>query len=452
MSVQYGNKFLLLGLLWILAALPLAGYAADTCFDSVTAHQCLSNDNPVAACGDMLDADPYNLTVRFALCDAHLRRGAPMMALIALDHGLQLCGRSEANCARLQKAVDEVERSSGQRPGSAELRAEHAEDRTTCVRRHIRGDPIYPTILACEQALMAFPKDADLHAAHGEKLLLSKQPARAVLAFRRALNLRPGDPNFLSWHDAAEDSRKTMVEHCLRHTDLNRCNRAILPGTRDEAQLHLHRTKLYLQQGDTAAALESLLIVQIIDPNNTQVSQQLLQLVPEGAKIQQDRLYLARGQALLARGDWQAAIADLLRVRGSQLERSTAKAALQQARQQRAAVVQTQCFDARNARKCKGLLLAGEPDEQKIRRFIASLNRPAPKPTPITTPMPTAQPAIIPAAIAQSKPAPASSPSLNQQVSTPGASAMVANEPGTTKRIELAANYSNKASARGVTH
>lgn len=440
MSRHNGNKLelrgrlgkpILFGFLWILAALPMASFAAETCFDSKKAHQCLSNDNPVAACSDMLDADPYNLSTRFALCDAHLRRGAPMMALITLDHGLQLCGRSEANCARLQKAVDAVERTSGHRPGSAELRAEHAEDRNTCASRHIRGNPIYPTILACEQALIAFPKDADLHAAHGEKLLLSKQPARAVLAFRRALNIRPGDPNFLSWHDAAEDSRKTMVEHCLRHTELDRCNRAILPGTQDEAKLHLHRTKLYLQQGDNDAALESLLIVQILDPNNREVSQQLLQLVPAGSKIEEDRLHLARGQAQLARGNWEAAIADLKRVRGSALERSTAQAALQQARQQRAAEVQSQCFDARNSDNCKSLLVAGEPDEQKIRGFIASLDRPAPK--PVTKPKPELKPVIARQAIAKSTPAPSSSQAK-------------------PARVVLAASYSNKASAQGVTH
>ena len=212
-----------------------------------------------------------------------------MMALIVLDQGLQLCGRSEANCSRLQSAIGAVERSSGQRPGSNELRAEHAENRAACVRRHIRGSPIYPAILACEKALIAFPKDADLHAAHGEKLLLSKQPARAVLAFRRALSIRPGDPNFLSWHDAAENSRKTMVEYCLRHTELDRCNRAILPGTSDEARLHLHRSDLYLKQGDTDAALESLLIVQIIDPDNAKVSEQLLQLLPTSDAVGDDR-------------------------------------------------------------------------------------------------------------------------------------------------------------------
>ncbi len=423
----------LFGFLWILGVLPMASMAAEVCFDSKKAHQCLSNDNPVAACSDTLDADPYNLSVRFALCDAHLRRGAPMMALITLDHGLQLCGRSEANCARLQKSVDAVERTSGQRPGSAELRAEHAEDRNTCTRRHIRGNPIYPTILACEQALIAFPKDADLHAAHGEKLLLSKQPARAVLAFRRALNIRPGDPNFLSWHDAAEDSRKTMVEHCLRHTELDRCNRAILPGTQDEAKLHLHRTKLYLQQGDKDAALESLLIVQILDPNNREVSQQLLQLVPAGSKVEEDRLYLARGQAQLARGNWQAAMTDLKRVRGSALERSAAQAGLQQARQQRAAVVQSQCFDARNLSKCKALLIPGEPDEQQIRGFIASLDQPRPK--PVVKPKPT--PVTTPEVIAESAPA----------KSTPTTTA-----PEKPARVQLAAHYSNKASAQGVTH
>lgn len=452
MNRQNGNKRqscakrlkpMLFAFFWTLAALPIASFAADTCFDSKKAHQCLSNDNPVAACSDTLEADPYNLSVRFALCDAHLRRGAPMMALITLDHGLQLCGRSEANCARLQKSVDAVERTSGARPGSAELRAEHAEDRNTCVRRHIRGDPIYPTILACEQALIAFPKDADLHAAHGEKLLLSKQPARAVLAFRRALNIRPGDPNFLSWHDAAEDSRKTMVEHCLRHTELDQCNRAILPGTQDEARLHLHRTKLYLQQGDKDAALESLLIVQILDPDNTAVSQQLLQLMPAGNQVSEDRLYLARGQAQLARGNWEAAMADLKRVRGSQLERSTAQAALQQARQQRAAQIQSQCFDARDAGRCQALLVAGEPDEQKIRGFIASLNRPAPK--AITRPVnkPVAKPASEPTTAPVRR---VTKPELMAR-STPTKSAK--EKP---VQIQLAANDSNKASAQGVTH
>lgn len=429
----------LFGFLWILAALPMTSMAAEVCFDSKKAHQCLSNDNPVAACSDTLDADPYNLSVRFALCDAHLRRGAPMMALITLDHGLQLCGRSEANCTRLQKSVDAVEHTSGQRPGSAELRAEHAEDRNTCTRRHIRGNPIYPTILACEQALIAFPKDADLHAAHGEKLLLSKQPARAVLAFRRALNIRPGDPNFLSWHDAAEDSRKTMVEHCLRHTELDRCNRAILPGTQDEAKLHLHRTKLYLQQGDKDAALESLLIVQILDPNNADVSQQLLQLVPSGSKIEEDRLYLARGQAQLARGNWEAAMADLKRVRGSALERRTAQAGLQQARQQRAAVVQSQCFDARNVSNCKSLLVAGEPDEQNIRSFIASLNRPVPKPQ--------LTPVIASQVVAQSTPSKATLPTATQ-TKAPQAKTRSPKP----KSVQLAANYSNKATPQGVTH
>lgn len=449
MSEQYGDrlaslgkrtKFLPLGLLWLLVALPMASHAADTCFDSNTAHQCLSNDDPVAACSDTLEADPYNLSVRFALCDAHLKRGAPMMALITLDHGLQLCGRSEANCARLQKAADAVERSSGQRPGSAELRAEHAQDRDTCVRRHIRGNPIYPTILACEQALIAFPKDADLHAAHGEKLLLSKQPARAVLAFRRALNIRPGDPNFLSWHDAAEDSRKTMVEHCLRHTELDRCNRAILPGTQDEARLHLHRTKLYLQQGDNEAALESLLIVQILDPNNTEVSQQLLQLVPAGAQIQEDRLHLARGQAQLARGNWEAAMADLKRVRGSRLQQKTAQVALQQARQQRAAAVQSQCFDARNLGNCQSLLVAGEPDEQKIRGFIASLEQPAPQPV--------TKPRVV------SKPSPDTQQEPKPVKTTVAVAKSTPTKPAPVKanRTQLAASYSNKASTQGVTH
>ncbi len=448
-------------LLWLTLSI-LAPYgAADTCFDSSAAHQCTKTENPIDACQEFLNSDPYDLQARFSLCDMHIRSNAALKALIVLDQGLALCGKDRDRCNRLQQSISALEQASNQKPGSAEFRAQQEDNRKICSSR--KRQPVHQAIVACEEALIAFPQDPDLHASYGEKLLQGKQPARAVLAFRRALVLRPGDPNFLSWHDAAEDARQTLVDRCLRHTDLEHCNQAIIPGSKDEVRLHRKRSTLYLQQGNRPAALEAMLIVQVIDPNDVQISEQLLQLIPTNAQISDDRLYLPRGRALLETGDVQRAILDLRRASQRAIDRDVALTELRRARAIRQTVVRETCLATGDLAACEDLIIVGEPDEEELRTYVASLR--TPKPSPMQTIDPISDTEERTLMLTDAEPSPSAATPSAASISEPEETAKpepatIAKPKPTVAKAESvqrpqqpsAATYLNLASVDGTTH
>ena len=451
---------------WLVVSLALVVSALGhaVCHDPVPAHACLNAAEPIPACDEFLRFNPYDVDVRLSLCEAHKRNGSPLRALITLDKGLQFCGSDTASCERLRAAVAALEGDASLQAGSAQLRAAQEDQRLTCLSR--ARMPANRAIVACEEALVAFPNEAELHGAFGEKLIQGKQPARAVLAFRKALELEPGNPNFLSWHDRAETDRRYLAERCFLQTEVERCNQALLPGTQDEAQLHLHRSRLLLQGGNSAAAREAMLLVQMLQPQDRALSRELLQFLPAEQELRDAQLYLPRGRAYLTSGELDRAIEDLRRALEFQADRELALQELERARLLRAAVVQRDCLDSVDVERCQGLIMSGEPDEQKILAHIATIREAQARiQGGATAATPRLQVAVVDTPAITGEASAATSDSITSASSADSAAPRSAAEPAasstvasaaaaktSTRGLPLTATLRNSVSVDGVTH
>ena len=396
--------FTLLLLVWSSAAA-----AQSVCYRAAEADECLGKTDPRAACEASVNTDPYDLSARFSLCEVYLKDDQPLQAWMVLDQGLKLCGRNRRTCSRLQIALSNLEEESEirSRDDSASERsrrlANQESQRRICLRR-MNGDL---SLNACNEILLSFPDDVDLNVALAEKLINRGFPARAVRTFQHAID--KGGNGLQASLRQAEQARTTLAAACLAENDLDQCNRALLPGAEDESRLQLRRAELLRAAGNTGAATGALLLAQTLRPDDAGIARQIVAALPQSNLDDGDQA-AARGRAHLALGNADAALRDLQRSQRLGIEAQEIAAELDKARSLRAGVVERECLQRKDIDACRKLLIAGEPDAQRIRAHIAALERPVPKPAPVQTkPVPKPLPKPLP------KPEPQPEPDLEPE-------------------------------------
>lgn len=349
--------------------------ACGACNAQVRPDECLEAPDPLAACERRTAENPYALTPRISLCDAHIARDDLMNAIITLRQGIDLCGdRSSYTCSRLQMALSNVEEcDASQAPDLLAQRQVRLEvSREYCERRS-SGDT---AVKACNEALVAFPDDPAILVALGDKHLRRGETALAVGSYRHALELAPEDAAIRDGLAGAEEMRREQARSCLASRDLAMCNAAVLSGEPDEFEIQLLRAELAV--GDPAAALEALLIAQNLEPNRREVADLILPLVRERLAVDASNpaLRQAEADALLTLGRVDEAIVAYRSVGNEHLARSGGVDRLKSARKLRASRVQEACLtreDFAVVPACEALILAGEPDSGLIRAHVVSL-------------------------------------------------------------------------------
>jgi tetratricopeptide (TPR) repeat protein len=377
-------RFLLNTIVILAASASLANTAvADTdqkiCYTNIDPHACLSDNDPVTACAEALEADPYDLRTRLSLCGAHLLNEddeeSTIDAYIVVKKGLDLCGSDGFVCQRYKYAksmIEESEEGSRRKQGvSARERCDYGRD--LCASRlssslGIRG---------CDMALICDPDDASLHSKKGAKLLARNRPAEAIGSLREANRLNPADGKIKAKLSAALAARASLAANCIAGNSIEVCNNALLAGQPDEFDVQYRRGQLLRLEGREPAALQAFISAQSVRPDNEKLAHELVEsLEPAIRETPNEAGYLrAQGLALLTIGSTDESIRLLRRASAQNSDDQEAARLLSSARARRAANVKSDCLSRSDAKRCYEMILKEEPDEAEIRTHIARILR-----------------------------------------------------------------------------
>lgn len=289
MSIK--SSWLLFTLFWSTAAL------ADGPHVSAAACQPETRPQSVMDAWTALKRDPNSLEIRLRLADALIDQGCYNDAVPILEAGLAERPRSSELQSRLRAArsmLNEEHFFVGL--GNAQENAKLQHDLLRCAK--------LADVSACDDALRSKPGDPQLTVAKGDALLHGGRPAEALLIYRHAAELLPGDAGIQAKLATAESQRQTLVSQCEENAGeaaVAACKGALLQGAPDEFAL-LKRRGILLQSMDRAEqALDAFIAANILKQDDKSVASAIIALTDSTGR--KDALALAaRGSALLALG------------------------------------------------------------------------------------------------------------------------------------------------------
>jgi len=357
----------------------LADSDADTCYINIDPHPCVAADDPVKACKKALEDDPYDMQTRLSLCGVHLRDEGneenKIDAYIVIKKGIELCGSDAYICQRYRYAKSMIEESEegGRRQQAITARERCDYGRDLCLSRltsrlGVRG---------CDLALICDADDPLLHVSKADKLLARDRPAEAVSALRTAAGLDPGDVDINAQLAEAEQARAKLATGCIQGGSLADCNNALLAGESDEFDVQYRRGQLLLAEGRTPAALQAMINAQNRRPADEDLAREMLGLLnPAISESPDDADYRrAQGFALLALGSSDESIMAFRKAQALSPDDGEIARGLATARADRSQRVDRDCLSRTKLKACDDIIMAGEPDEARIREHKARVLR-----------------------------------------------------------------------------
>ena len=287
---------------------------------------CKSSAEPVLAASKALEAKPGDLDARLKLADALLAEDCVDDAVHVLEEGEPLHGRNQQLQSRLREARSMM------REQTYFEGLNRAEDAAKLSHNLLRCSKL-ADIEACDQALARQPGDPQIQLAKAEALLQAKRPADALVAYRRARELAPGDATIEQKIAAAETQRRASLDDLPERDGAGGVAglpAALLPGNDDEFVIR-KRTGILLQSSNQpAAALDSYIAANLLRHGDRSVALAIVSLSTDTGR--RDALTLAaRGSALLTLGRALEALTPLKQALTLSPDLPEAKALLPQA-------------------------------------------------------------------------------------------------------------------------
>ncbi len=349
-----------------------------TCYINIDPHPCMAvEENPIKACTKAVEDDPYDMQARLTLCGAHLHDSDNeenrIDAYIVVKKGIELCGSDGYVCQRFKYAKSMIEESDEgggrQQVISARERCDYGRD--LCLSRltsslGLRG---------CDLALICDSDNPALYAGKGKKLLARDRPAEAVAAFSNAARLDPDSAQIRAQLADARQARATLAAVCLKGDSIDICNAALLAGEPDEFDVQYRRGQLLLVEGRQPAALQAFMHAQTANLDNEALARELLEVLDSAIRESPDEVDYRRAQgfALLAVGSTNDSIRTFRKALELNPDDREIVRGLAAARADRSQKVKRDCLSGIDLKACDAMLLAGEPDEARIREHKARL-------------------------------------------------------------------------------
>ena len=244
-----------------------------------------------------LNSNPNSLEAQLKLADALIDRGCYKDAVPVLEAGLSQRPRSGELQSRLRAARSMLnEEHFFEGLGNAQETARFQHNQLRCTKLSDVG--------ACDDALRTKPNDPQMTIAKGDALLHGGRAADAMLVYRHAQELQPGQEGIKARLAEAESQRQALVSQCEGHADaaaVDACQAALLHGAPDEFVL-LKRKGILLQSMDRyEPALDAFIAADIIKQDDTAVAVAIVALT-DGTGRKDALALAARGSALLALG------------------------------------------------------------------------------------------------------------------------------------------------------
>jgi tetratricopeptide (TPR) repeat protein len=280
----------------------------------------------VSAAGEMLKRNPRDLQARLQLADALMAQNCVEDAIHALEEGEALHGRNSQLQSELREARSMLrEQTYFEGLNRAEDAAKVQHSLLRCSKL---GD-----IGACDQALARQPNDPQLIIAKADALMRGKRPAEALVPYRRALELTPGDGALAQKIAAAEAQRKAFVETCQSSTGqaaLQACQSVLVRDASDEFEILKRMATVLQATNQPEAALDSYIAADMLEPGDRAIALAIVSLSASTGRS--DALTLAaRGSALLTLNRAADALAPLRQALALSPNLPEAKARLAQA-------------------------------------------------------------------------------------------------------------------------
>lgn len=241
-----------------------------------------------------LNSKPNSLEAQLNLADALIDQGCYKDAVPVLESALSQRPRSSELQSRLRAARSMLsEEHFFEGLGNAQETAKFQHDQLRCTK--------LADVSACDDALRTRPDDPQLTVAKGDALLHGGRAADAMLAYRHAGELQPGQESIKTKLAEAEAQRQALVTQCEGTADAaaaDACQAALLHGTADEFVL-LKRKGILLQSMDRSdPALDAFIAADVIKQDDPSVALAIVALTDSTRR--KDALALAaRGSALL---------------------------------------------------------------------------------------------------------------------------------------------------------
>ena len=256
-------------LLVFLLGMPVILYAdIDACLSA-------TGDEAVIACKKELGISPGNIDVRFAMCDALIGLNRYEDAVIILEDGLKRFPGNAALERKLAVARSYVSERAFISKENPDIKVNALARRNAIRCSALKGAA---ALDACSAALKDNPTDPNLYKARGNALLGMNRHVESILAYRKTLQLNPGDKEAAAKLKIAEGKRQNLVTKCETQqgaSALAACDAALLQGAPDQFKIQRRQGDLLLSMKRTPEAIQAYRKALAIDPGNKVLSKKI---------------------------------------------------------------------------------------------------------------------------------------------------------------------------------
>jgi tetratricopeptide (TPR) repeat protein len=283
-SIQlYAKKavdYLAVALLVFQLGMPVALYAnIDTCLSA-------TGEAAVKACKNEIGISPDNINVRFAMCDALISLNRYEDAVVVLEDGLKRLPGNTALERKLALARSYVSERTFITRQNPDTKTNALARRNTIRCNALKGAA---ALDACSAALKDNPADPELYKAKGNALLTMDRYVESILAYRKTLQLSPGNKEAATKLKTAEAKRQTLVTKCGKQKGagaLATCEAALLRGAPDQLKIQRKKGDLLLSMNRTQEAIRAYREALAIDPGNKALTKKISALTEPRKVVQ----------------------------------------------------------------------------------------------------------------------------------------------------------------------
>ena len=283
-SIQLNAKkavgYLAVALLVFQLGMPVALYAnIDTCLSA-------TGEAAVKACKKEIGISPDNINVRFAMCDALISLNRYEDAVVVLEDGLKRLPGNTALERKLALARSYVSERTFITRQNPDTKTNALARRNTIRCNALKGAA---ALDACSAALKDNPADPELYKARGNALLTMDRYVESILAYRKTLQLSPGNKEAATKLKKAEAKRQNLVTKCGTQQGagaLATCEAALLRGAPDYLKIQRRKGDLLLSMNRTPEAIRAYREALAIDPGNKALTKKISALTEPRKVVQ----------------------------------------------------------------------------------------------------------------------------------------------------------------------
>jgi tetratricopeptide (TPR) repeat protein len=270
--------------------------------------------------------DPEGLGPRLRLADTLVDAGCYQEATSALEAGEEMHPHSnelERKLRDVRSMVTEQHYFEGL--GEAEESAKLQRNLLRCTK--------LADLAACDEALKIRPDDLQILLSKGDALLQGNHAADAVIVYRRASVVSPGNEAIKMKVATAQVQRQSLVSQCENGSGaaaVEACDAALLHGAEDEFEIDRREGILLQSVNEPEQALDAYIAASVLKQDNQSVALAVVALTQSTGR--EDAMALqALGAALLTLGRPTDALAALTQAQtltptlpgiGSQIEKA----------------------------------------------------------------------------------------------------------------------------------